>query len=225
MTIKPKHRRALVGGRTRDFTVASELEERGLVHGPRYEHLDPYGIWLELELSENGRVLADLYRAQGVQPEPEPEPKPVFDLRGLVLLQPWAALVAAGRKGLENRKWSTSVRFAAISLVGRRFALVEAGGRDAEALKSELAPDGQPWLKPVAPGHVILTAVLARVLGPDEGLGDPMRIPGWCAYVLDDVFVLPDPVKCDPKQGWMAVEMSQPKVAAAVRAQERARAR
>lgn len=216
MKIKDRLRRALVGGRTWSAKVAGELEERGLA---RIARMTETGIGPEIELqpTNDGRALARLYASQGVEPEQPPALSPSHGLRGLVVLQPWAAAVAMLGKGWENRG-RRMARFAARSLVGQRFALIEGKGVSEDAPGEP--PVGAAWAPPVAPGHVILTARVGRVVGPGQVLEDPWRIEGQYGIELLDKHVLPEPVPCKPRQGWTWLTFSQSDVAREVERQD-----
>lgn len=201
--------------------MAKRMKDRGLVGGYA-EGWDVYGRCLELEPTKHGRLLAEAWAVQGIGPEGPPKVWPAIGMRALVLLRPWAACVAAGRKVWENRNPKTAT-YAVRSLVGHRIAIVEGHGEDEAAAANPLAPDGLPWPEPVAPKCVVLTAEVKRVVGPHEELKDPFRVEGECGIELGDKFLLPAPVMCRPMQGWMDLSKSQPGIARAVRDQEKKR--
>ena len=94
-------------------------------------------------------------------------------MRALTVKQPWASLIAAGAKKIENRSWRPPA-----SLVGQRIAIHAGAGWDRVGERhTDMRRDELPR------GRVICTAVIDRVI---ETSDDPFwRGPlGW---VLRDV--------------------------------------
>lgn len=223
MKISLKMQKALVGGYATTRRMAERMAEREIVSDV-VEASTARDDRYEFTLTPNGKELARLYAARGVQPLPQVEYRQVLGLWAITVLQPYAAcfLIEDGPKTMENRGKSMS-RFAARRMVGRRIAIIEGKGVHDDAAPTD--PLGRPWPAAVAPGHVILTAEIAGIQEPTEGLEDPWRIRCKYGIVLDEIRRLPKPVAAQGQQGWINLHNRQPEVAAAVMSQERASVR
>ena len=148
-------------------------------------------------------------------------------MKALTLTQPWATLVALEAKRIETRSWCTSYRGplaihaakgmtkAATSLCWKepfRTAL-EAGG-----YKPGDGTVPNPFRLPL--GAVIAVAVLIdiqsitlenRPTEPEYSFGD--YAPGRCAWMLQNVYRLPDPIPARGRLGlweWIPPELPAP---------------
>jgi hypothetical protein len=126
----------------------------------------------------------------------------------LTIKQPWAALIAAGIKGVENRTWSMRV------VLGRRIA-IHAGMTYDE--------DGESWAIERLPyarssrivmnsrdtrGAIVATAVVQEFI-QRRPRAAPARISDWwcgpVGWVLRDVCKLEVPIQCKGAQGLWTV--------------------
>lgn len=123
------------------------------------------------------------------------------ELRALSIQQPWASLIAAGEKRVENRSWQTGYR----GLVA-----IHAG-----ASRAQLDAD-QAVRLPL--GAVIAVARLTAVHHlselPPEWRDDPYANGPFC-WVLSDIHRLETPVPC---RGHLGLWVPMPHIATAVRA-------
>lgn len=142
-------------------------------------------------------------------------------MRGLTLTQPWAGLVAAGVKLVENRP-----RHPPHNMIGERFAVHASREIDREAWRRIIEIDPTVALDyPGSMAHaarvhhlaevtsaVIAVATLDHVVFDETGmlhedirrdLGVQYRwYSGDYGYVLRDVFALPAPVRCKGMLGF-----------------------
>jgi hypothetical protein len=122
---------------------------------------------------------------------PAPAASLPASLRALTLWQPWAALVADGRKRIETRSWSTAHRGRIAIHAARKVPRLDeapkawgAFGLEVyEATRSTEAPGRFPPSGQIADalplGAVVATCTLTDVV-PMVGLGDyPPREGGW----------------------------------------------
>jgi hypothetical protein len=107
-------------------------------------------------------------------------------MRALTIKQPWASMIAAGHKTIENRSWRPPA-----GLVGQRIAIHAGAGWDEQGarwIRGTLGIDVRRDELPAS--RVLCTAVIDRVI---EASDDPWwRGPlGW---VLRDVQAMEGPV-------------------------------
>jgi hypothetical protein len=147
-------------------------------------------------------------------------------LRALTLTQPWAGLVAAGIKLVENRPRAMIKRDA----IGARFAIHASREIDqavydrirelAPELRTGSHPDVAPWYRlSRITSAVIAVATLDGIVDPracgidrddhDAALGVAADQRRWffgpICYVLCDVVALRDPVPCRGWQGFWSL--------------------
>ena len=102
-------------------------------------------------------------------------------VKALTVRQPWASLIVAGIKDVENRTWATSYR--------GRFAVHAGAKLDKEGLDeySDLVES----LGELPQGAVIGTVVLADVT---QGSKSPFAVPGQYHWLLRDPEAFAEPV-------------------------------
>ena len=81
-------------------------------------------------------------------------------MKALTLHQPWASLIAGGRKTIETRPWAPPC-----GLVGERFAIHAGTGRSRSRSRL-MMPDGGPVTWGAATGKGTVTGVPGQVVGP-----------------------------------------------------------
>ncbi|MEM9462112.1 MAG: DNA N-6-adenine-methyltransferase [Myxococcota bacterium] len=140
-------------------------------------------------------------------------------MRLLTILNPWAMLIAQGRKLVENRPARPAK--VAQKLVGERVA-IHAGLRGATPL-TPTAPDGKPWPDELHHGHVVAVATIDRVEPPvtDGAKVDAYRDPDQWGIYWRDVVPLASPVRVKGGQGWLHLEKIDAAAYEAVMAQVR----
>jgi len=132
----------------------------------------------------------------------------------LTIRQPWASLIIAGIKTIENRSWRPPNKY-----LGKRIAIHAGGMLELDALD-------QPWVKPHIPklpnplprGAVIGTVVITNKIIPPGSLeelrmrdqGDPTLewwMPDHHGWLLTDPQPLSDPIHA---QGSMGIWLWEP---------------
>jgi hypothetical protein len=127
-------------------------------------------------------------------------------MKAITLYQPFAGFVALGWKTLATRSWRTDYR----GTIAVHAARCHVPGVYSAALRRGwLRPFGQPHGATAArlcnvQGAIVCTAILAdcRRMHPED---EPAAIAAWqpklWAWVLSDVFVLPEPLAALGPQG------------------------
>lgn len=93
-------------------------------------------------------------------------------MRALTCKQPWASLIASGRKTIENRTWAPPA-----ALIGQRIAIHAGAGWDKNGETHGVAREECPA------SRVVCTAVIDRVVTTSD---DPFWI-GPVGWVLRDI--------------------------------------
>lgn len=112
-------------------------------------------------------------------------------MKTLTVKQPWASLIASGRKRIENRSWRPPV-----ALVGQRIAIHAGLGWDKMGERYGLTREKCPR------GQIVCTAIIDRVIeaSDDEFWRGPI---GW---VLRDV----QPASSPPLRGKLSLWEATP---------------
>lgn len=133
-------------------------------------------------------------------------------IRVLTVLEPWASLIASGRKTWENRgprdgKFAGGLRgeWLAIHAGGLHpvdpRASVPRVANTGIASVDHPAPDGDDWPCHTRTGNIVALAKIGRVLQP--GFGDsPWRIVSEWGIELLDIHRLDPLIPCQGVQGW-----------------------
>lgn len=122
-------------------------------------------------------------------------------MKALSLTQPWATLVATGKKKVETRSWSTRIRYEIAIHAARGFPK---GARDFAAIEHTL--ERLPQRVPL--GAIIAVARIVEVVPTEEAAlkisalerlyGDYSA--GRYAWILEDVRALDEPIGCKGQQ-------------------------
>ncbi len=130
------------------------------------------------------------------------------DLRVLTVREPWATLIALGRKDWENRIPRVAAFVEDRPL--QRIA-IHAGQVPVRDLGAPTAPDGGPWPTSHC-GHIVALVTVGKgaVCGPDEFLDSPWRIAGQSGIAMLEPFLLPTPVPFKGGQGWRVLRRADP---------------
>ncbi len=138
-------------------------------------------------------------------------------MKALTIIQPWATLLATGKKRIETRSWRTSYRGGILIHAGmarRDYMLDVCGGREERLLYFKGAGIGSDEDLQKLPFRAIIgqadlvncvriddaIAELIRAQHPDEyTFGD--FTPGRYAWVMEDPVVFDTPVPAGGKQG------------------------
>ena len=123
------------------------------------------------------------------------------DIRVLTVREPWASLIACGRKPWENRG-AREAAFA-VCLRGHLIAIHAGLGLDRRALSRPTAPDGKPWPETLHRGHVVAVVRVGEVARPHDLRGSPWRSPEDYGIELLDPIPLDSPVPMVGGQGWL----------------------
>lgn len=108
----------------------------------------------------------------------------IRDSVALSIRQPWAWLIVAGVKDVENRTWRTGHR--------GHFFVHAAQRLDLDGYKWALATGYDlPAMEALERGGIIGFANLVAVLEPGEGGANPWRDHAQFGYVLEDAATLP----------------------------------
>lgn len=129
--------------------------------------------------------------------------------RVLTVREPWATLIAMGRKRYENRDEAIAL-WAERNLLGRRLAIHAGLAYDPAAKREAKAPDRQPWPRELHHGMVVAVVTVARVVRPDQHLASPYRIRGKWALVFHDVHRLAEPVEISGGLGFRILAKAKP---------------
>lgn len=115
----------------------------------------------------------------------------IDEMKTLTVKQPWASLIASGRKRVENRSWRPPA-----ALIGQRIAIHAGLGWDKTGERYGLTRGDCPA------GRIVCTAVIERVLevSDDEFWRGPL---GWA---LTDI----RPATSGPLKGRLSLWESQP---------------
>lgn len=126
-------------------------------------------------------------------------------MKALSLSQPWAAVVAAGFKKIENRPWKPTARNLGQGMtLGERFAIHAAKSYDHDAPHTLTLALEERWRSARhldVKGAIIATARLASVV---ETSDDPFFF-GPYGFVLDEIRELVEPIHCRGALGFWPV--------------------
>ncbi len=147
-------------------------------------------------------------------------------MKAITVIQPWATLLASGKKRIETRSWKTNYRGEILIHAGKKDPLWGISVMGEEAWAKALLAIGQheafDRFERFPTGAIIgkaklvncvqiddLTAQLIREQHPDEyAFGD--FTPGRYAWMMEDAVLFEKPIPASGKQGlWDAPEMAQ----------------
>jgi hypothetical protein len=115
----------------------------------------------------------------------------VSDIRALTVRRPWAALIAAGLKQVENRTWSTPYRGLLLIHAGAGWDSDSQGWLD--DILATLIPDGF-WETTAQPQGIVAVAELTGVCPGYPCECGPWAMAGNRHWQLGDVRALSEPV-------------------------------
>lgn len=132
--------------------------------------------------------------------------------RALCLRQPWASLVATGRKRLESRSWSTPYRGPLVVTASARVAAEDTWLAAAEPFRSALAD--QPIDLPAGAAIAVVDLIgcvptghngFAWLADPEQAFGD--FSPGRFAWGLARRWLAPEPLAVRSTLGVFRLEL------------------
>lgn len=116
-------------------------------------------------------------------------------IRALTVKNPWAALIAAGIKDVENRSWAPPRSFTSSDLL-----LIHAGAaRDHDAYSEALVIANLP--RGEQPSGAVVAAARVRDVHTCDGRCSPWAVPGDVHWMLAGVRRLAEPVPARGKLG------------------------
>ena len=123
-------------------------------------------------------------------------------VRGLTLIEPWATLVALGKKRMETRSWSTSYRGLVAVHSAKKFPELSRALCLEDPFMSAL--NGYGLTRRFGFGHIVGIVKLVSCVPTgrvnlavdkeERAFGD--FEPGRFAFGLEDAYMLPEPVPC-----------------------------
>ena len=119
-------------------------------------------------------------------------------MKGLTLIEPWAALIAQGRKQFETRSWKTPYRGA---------VAIHAGMKTDKQFMFECGYS----MADLGNGHIIAVADLVNVISTNDFVPDEPECwygdysPNRWAWQLSNVRALSDPMPCKGMLGLWAL--------------------